>query len=134
MIFNVAHAAGETVASAETPVSTGSALTSFVPMLLILLVFYFLLLRPQMKKQKELSNMVSALKSGDKVVAAGGIVGTIVKIEDDMVHLEISKDNVIKVLKQSITDKINKETAAKLVEEKISKASKDDKKTTKKKK
>ena len=113
MIFNVAHAASEEVASsaANSVASAGSGLASFVPMLLILVVFYFLLLRPQMKKQKELNNMVSSLKNGDKVVAAGGIVGTIVKIEDDLVHLEISKDNVIKVLKQSVADKINKDVA-----------------------
>lgn len=136
MIFNVAHAASENMAKAETAVSAGSGLASFIPMLLILLVFYFLLLRPQMKKQKELSNMVAALKSGDKVVAAGGIVGTVAKIEDDIVHLEISKDNVIKVLKQSVADKINKDIAAKpaQVEAKVDKEPKEEKKSAKKKK
>jgi preprotein translocase subunit YajC len=136
MIFNVAHAASENVANADATVSAGSGLASFVPMLLILVVFYFLLLRPQMKKQKELNNMISSLKSGDKVVAAGGIMGTVVKIEDDVVHLEISKDNVIKVLKQSIADKVNKDTVAKsaVVDGKSEKVQKEEKKSTKKKK
>jgi len=135
MIFNVAHAAADEVANsvASDGGSATSSLASFVPMLLILVVFYFLLLRPQMKKQKELNNMVTSLKNGDKVVAAGGIVGTIVKIEDDLVHLEISKDNVIKVLKQSVADKINKDVVVKDESPKQTESKKDTKVTKKKK-
>jgi preprotein translocase subunit YajC len=129
MFFNIAHAATEVTAAAtgESGVSAASGLASFVPMLLILLVFYFLLLRPQMKKQKELSNMISGLKNGDKVVAAGGIIGTVVKIEDDVMHLEISRDYIIKVLKHTVSDKINKDLVRTSVED-----VKTPKKTTKK--
>jgi len=126
MFVNIANAATETTAAVDPDASSqiGGGLTSFIPMILILVVFYFLLLRPQMKKQKELSNMVTSLKVGDKVVAAGGMIGIITKIEDDVVHIETSKDVIMKVVKQSVTDKLNKDNSKaeaskdKVVEEK----------------
>jgi preprotein translocase subunit YajC len=66
-------------------------LISFLPLILIFVVFYFMMIRPQMKQQKERKNMIESLKKGDEVVAGGGIVGRVAKIEDTFVTLEVSR-------------------------------------------
>lgn len=72
------------VAAAGAAVTSGSSLMSLLPMVAIFAIFYFFLIRPQLKRQREISKMVSELKKGDKVVAAGGIFATIAKIEGDI--------------------------------------------------
>ena len=69
---------------------SGSAFFQFIPLILILGVFWFLIIRPQQKKQKEHQRMVDSLRKGDKVVTNGGIFGTIVKVGDDRLTLEIA--------------------------------------------
>ena len=64
------------------PSSTGSLLTTFIPFGLVILIFYFLIIRPQNKKQKQMEKMLSALKKGDKVVTIGGIHGVIQSVKD----------------------------------------------------
>ena len=72
----------------------GSGIGQFIPLILIFVIFYFFLIRPQQKKVKEHKAMVQALKRGDKVVTSGGIVGTVERIiDDDKVEVLIS-DNV----------------------------------------
>ncbi|MCD6346766.1 MAG: preprotein translocase subunit YajC [Bacteroidales bacterium] len=68
----------------------------------IILIFYFFMIRPQMKKQKDLKNYRSALKKGDKVITSGGIYGKIAELKDTTVLVEISQDVRIKVDKGSI--------------------------------
>ena len=69
----------------------GMGFATFVPLILIFVVFYFLLIRPQQKKMKEHREMVKALRRGDKIVTAGGIIGTISKVpEGDEVEVEVS--------------------------------------------
>jgi preprotein translocase subunit YajC len=68
-------------------------LPSFVLMLVLILIMYFMIMRPQMKKQKQVAEMLKALKVGDRVVTSGGIFGNIVGIKDDTVVLKID-DNV----------------------------------------
>ncbi len=68
-------------------------LMSFLPFILIIVVFYFLILRPQQKRQKERQNLLNSLKKGDKVITAGGIHGTVEAITDTMVTVRIA-DNV----------------------------------------
>ena len=70
--------------------ASGSAFFQFIPLILILGVFWFLIIRPQQKKQKEHQRMVDSLRKGDKVVTNGGIFGTIVKVGDDRLTLEIA--------------------------------------------
>jgi len=65
-----------------------SMIMSFLPMILIIAIFYFLLIRPQRKKEKETQNMLSAIKVGDKITTIGGMVGTITKIKDEKVIFE----------------------------------------------
>ncbi len=77
-------------------------LMSFLPLLLIVVIFYFFMIRPQMKRQKEIRQFRSNLSKGDKVVTTGGIYGRIIEVKETTVILEISKDVQIKVDKNGI--------------------------------
>ncbi|MGE4334730.1 MAG: preprotein translocase subunit YajC [Pigmentiphaga sp.] len=70
-----------------------NALLGMLPIILMFVVLYFLMIRPQMKRQKEHRNMVSALAKGDEVITAGGLVGKITDVKDNYVTLEIAQDN-----------------------------------------
>lgn len=74
----------------------------WIMMIMIFVVFYFFMIRPQTKKQKELQAQRDALKKGDKVVTAGGIYGEIKDVKENAVLITIAKDIVIKVDKQSV--------------------------------
>jgi preprotein translocase subunit YajC len=80
---------------------TGSIMT-FLPLILIMVVFYFFMIRPQMKKQKELQKFRSALKKGDKVVTTGGIYGKIIEIKESVIQLEVAPDIRLKVDKSVV--------------------------------
>ncbi|MEE0921649.1 MAG: preprotein translocase subunit YajC [Paludibacteraceae bacterium] len=71
-------------------------------MILIFVVFYFFMIRPQQKKQKELQKQREALKKGDKVITAGGIYGIIKEVQDTTFLIEVSKDTTLKVDKGSV--------------------------------
>ena len=77
----------------------GSPFVTFIPLLLVFVIFYFLIIMPQRKRQRALDAMLDNLKSGDKVVTSGGIYGTIVSVRDDKrtVQLKISENPVIRV-------------------------------------
>ncbi len=82
----------------------GDVFTSLViPMLLIFGIMYFLLIRPQQKKLKEHQAMVEALRRGDNIVTAGGLVGKVVKVHDDEVEVEVSKGVNVRVVKHTIS-------------------------------
>jgi preprotein translocase subunit YajC len=84
----------------------GSGAVTFLPLILIFGIFYFLIIRPQQKKQrraqKEREEMLSALKSGDKVVTSGGLYGTIVAVKDTTVQLRIAQSVSVEVLRTAI--------------------------------
>ncbi|RLD61223.1 MAG: preprotein translocase subunit YajC [Bacteroidetes bacterium] len=80
----------------------GGALGSFLMLFAIIIIFYLFLIRPQMKKQKEVRNFRSSLKKGDKVLTIGGIYGKITDIKDTTVTLEIAENVRIKVDKSGI--------------------------------
>jgi preprotein translocase subunit YajC len=85
-----------------------------MPLVLIFVVFYFLLIRPQQKKMKAHRELIAALKRGDKVLTAGGIIGTVVKVEDDNTLLvEIAKDIRVRVARGTISELLDKPPAAK---------------------
>ncbi len=69
-----------------------NALMGMLPIILMFVILYFLMIRPQMKRQKEHRNMVAALAKGDEVITAGGIVGRVVDVKDNYVNLEIATD------------------------------------------
>jgi preprotein translocase subunit YajC len=86
----------------------GFDLISLMPLLLIFVVFYFLLIRPQQKKMKQHRDMVAALKRGDRVLTAGGIIGSVVKVEDAELLVEIAKDVRVRVARSTISDVLSK--------------------------
>jgi len=79
---------------------SGSGIGQFIPLILIFVIFYFFLIRPQQKKVKEHKKMVESLKRGDKVITTGGIVGSIERIiDDDKVEVSISEDVKVEVVR-----------------------------------
>ena len=93
----------------------GDFLVSMLPLILIFVVFYFLLIRPQQQKMKAHRAMISAVKRGDKILTAGGIFGTVSKVEEaeDVVMVEIAKDVRVRVARSTISDLVNKPGQAK---------------------
>jgi preprotein translocase subunit YajC len=85
----------------------GSA-TQFLPLLLIFGVFYFLLIRPQQQRQKEMRAMLAAIKRGDRVVTGGGIIGTVQRVkENNEVEVEIAPTIKVTVLRDTISSVVN---------------------------
>jgi len=88
---------------------SGSGFTQFIPLILIFVIFYFFLIRPQQKRAKDHKAMVAALKRGDEVVTSGGIIGRIERIlGDDKVDLSISENVTIQVVQSTIQSILNK--------------------------
>ena len=88
---------------------SGSGFAQFIPLILIFVIFYFFLIRPQQKKIKEHKTMVASLKRGDDVVTSGGIVGKVVRIlGDDKVDLQISENVTVQVIQSTIQSLLNK--------------------------
>ncbi len=80
--------------------SNAAGIGQFIPLILIFVIFYFFLIRPQQKKVKEHKAMVQALKRGDKVVTSGGIVGTVERIiDDEKVEVEISENVKVEIVR-----------------------------------
>ncbi len=86
----------------------GDLLLSFLPLILIFVVFYFLLIRPQQKRLKEHRDMLAAIRRGDRVVTGGGIIGTVHKVEDDELTLDIAEGTRVKVVRSMIANVISK--------------------------
>ena len=82
---------------------SGSGFAQFIPLILIFVIFYFFLIRPQQKKVKDHKLMVSALKRGDEVVTSGGIVGKIERVlGDDKIDISISENVTVQVVQSTI--------------------------------
>ncbi len=84
-----------------------SILMQIFPFILMILIFYFLLIRPQQKQLKERQNMLNNLKVGDKVITVGGLIGTITEIKDNEIELELAKNIKVKALKTAVTSLLN---------------------------
>lgn len=96
-------------AYAQTAGGAEGGLMGLMPFVLIFVVFYFLLIRPQQKRAKEHQAMVSGLKRGDKVITSGGIVGKVSKVVDDQhVEVEIANDVKVKIVRSTIGQVIDK--------------------------
>ena len=92
---------------------SGSGFAQFIPLILIFVIFYFFLIRPQQKRIKDHKLMVSTLKRGDEIITGGGIVGTIEKVyEDGKADLSISENVTVKIVKSTIQSQLY-ETKAK---------------------
>jgi len=103
-----------TPAYAQAAGGAGSAFTSFIPLILIFAIMYFLLIRPQQKKLKEHQAMVEAVRRGDQVITQGGIVGKVSKVkEDGEVEVEIAEGVKVRVIKSTIANVVSKTEPAK---------------------
>jgi len=110
--MNMNHFA-EILAFAAPPANSQGAqqqnpIMAFLPMILLVVVFYFILIRPQQKRAKEQKQMLSALKSGDKVITSAGIVGSVITVKDTTVSIrsadskfEVTKASVVQILDAS---------------------------------
>lgn len=82
-------------------------LLGFLPLIFIFVIFYFLLILPQQRRQKRWQAMLSELKNGDRVVTSGGLRGTIIALREDSVHLRVPPDNLrMEVLKSAVVSKM----------------------------
>ena len=90
---------------------SGSGFAQFIPLILIFVIFYFFLIRPQQKRVKEHKIMTQNLKRGDEVITSGGIIGTVERVlEDDRIELSISEGVKVQVIKNTIQSHLKKET------------------------
>ena len=88
--------------------SASSSFVQFVPLLLIFVVFYFLLIRPQQKKMKDHKAMLEAVRRGDRVVTNGGIIGLVTKVDDRELTVEIADNVRVKVMRDMIASVVSK--------------------------
>lgn len=122
MFINEAYAATAGVADA------GSVSGVFIQLALVLLIFYFFLIRPQQKRIKEHSDMVQALKVGDRVLTSGGVYGKVTKLEEREVSLEVAEGVVISVDRMSVSALVEAPVKASAHKEKTVKTTKKEKK------
>lgn len=87
----------------------GNPLASFLPLIVLVGVFWFLIMRPQQRRAREHKMLTTNLSQGDKVVAAGGIVGTVRRVDDDTISLQVADNVVIKVDKGSVSKRLQVE-------------------------
>ena len=85
-------------------------LASFLPFIIIFVLFYFMLIRPQMKQAKELKTLLDSLKAGDEIVSNSGILGKITKLNNQFATIEIAKNVEVKLQKQTIQTLLPKGT------------------------
>lgn len=87
------------------PSQQANPILSFLPLILMFVVFYFLLIRPQQKRQKEVAQMIKNLKKGDRIVTTGGLIGTVMALHDDYVVLKVGdQDTKMEVLRSAIQE------------------------------
>ena len=99
-----------TPAYAQAAGGAGSAFASFIPLILIFAIMYFLLIRPQQKKLKDHQAMVAALRRGDRVVTQGGIVGKVTRVKEDEteIEVEIAQGVKVNVIRSTIAQVLSK--------------------------
>ena len=97
-------------AEGVTPASQDGGLMQFLPLVALLAVFYFLILRPQQKRTKEHAALMAALQKGDEVATLGGILGKVTKVGEDSAAIEIADNVVIQVQKSAIQNVLPKGT------------------------
>lgn len=100
--FDVLETAGLLLGQAAPGAAQPPGWTSFIPLVIMFALFYFVLIRPQMKRQKEHAALIKSVKTGDEVIAAGGIYGQIANVKDESVILKIADNVKIEVQRASI--------------------------------
>ena len=108
MFISVAQA--QTAPAAAPAGGTESTLYSLLPLVLMFAVLYFIMIRPQMKKQKEHKAMVEAIAKGDEVVIAGGVLGRVAKVGDCYLHVEVASGVELQVQRTAVVQVLPKGT------------------------
>ena len=85
----------------------GSMIGSFLPLIILFAIFYFLIIRPQQKQVKAHKEMLASLEKGDKIVTSGGIIATIVKPEEDFIKIKLNDDTVVKLDRAYVAKKVD---------------------------
>lgn len=91
-------------ASGAAPGGGLAGFISLAPLLLVFVVFYFLMIRPQQRRMKALQSAVAGVKKGDTVVTAGGLIGKVTRVEDDTVEVEIAPNTRVRVVKATLAE------------------------------
>ena len=90
--------------------------TQFIPLILIFVIFYFFLIRPQQKRVKEHKHMVESLKRGDEIITSGGIIGVVDKVmEDDRIEVNIGENVKVQIIRSTITSLLKKRRNKKII-------------------
>jgi len=105
MDFIIANAFAQTAAESQSP-----GISQFIPLILLFVVFYIFLIRPQMKRQKEHTKMIKALEVEDEVVTNGGLLGKIKELDESFLRIEIAGEVVVKVQRQAVAQIVPKGT------------------------
>lgn len=98
---------------AQEGAGTSSGFVSLIPLVLIFVIFYFLLLRPQIKRAKEHRKMVGSLAKGDEIVTNGGMLGRITRLDEEFVAVEVADGVVVRVQRSAISQMVPKGTIKK---------------------
>jgi preprotein translocase subunit YajC len=104
----ISSAFAQTAPAAAAGGDMQSSLMSMLPLVLMFVVLYFVMIRPQMKKQKEHKSMIDAVAKGDEVVTAGGVLGTISKVGDNYLGLEVSKGVEVQIQRSAVVQVLPK--------------------------
>lgn len=107
MDFLIANAFAQQAPATPPP---GIGFTSLLPLIVLFVLFYFFLIRPQMRRDKEHKRMLQALAKGDEIVTTGGLLGRVTEVGDNFIALEIAKDLEVKVQRQSVSMTVPKGT------------------------
>ena len=93
---------------------SGQGISQFIPLILIFIIFYFFLIRPQQKRVKDHKFMVESLKRGDEVITSGGIIGKVERVmEDDRIEVLIGESTKVQIIRSTITSLLKKEEVKK---------------------
>ena len=98
--------------AATAPGGAMGSLISFAPIILIFLIMYFLMIRPQQKKVKEHRALIEGLRRGDQVVTAGGLIGKVVKVADGELEVELAPNVKVRVIRSTVTQVLSKTVPA----------------------
>ena len=84
-----------------------SVIAQFLPLIILFAIFYFLIIRPQQKQQKEHQEMINSLQKGDRIVTSGGLIAEVVKPEEDFIKIKLNDDTVVKLEKNFVSRKLD---------------------------
>jgi preprotein translocase subunit YajC len=103
VVMSIAGVLGQCAQQPEGGGGSGSGLIGLWPIVLIFVIFYFLLIRPQQKKQKTHQKMLEAIQKGDRVLTSGGVYGTVVGVKENVVVLKIAENVKVEFAKSAIS-------------------------------